>query len=146
MAVNARMLDRLREKLKAVCYRIDVSHSGFTLLPELQAFFQNMLRNLIYLSNPACVTRFYQKRSCEPARYGIFGLIKSKKPEAEGKRIRVVVFARRHENIQMFSGSVHLIVSRVTIVERAANRSSVGFSRRHRALCPPPVCRTSGPS
>ena len=67
------------------------------------------------------MARFSWKRYCEPARNGVFGLIESKKPKAEGERICVVVFARRHENIQMFSGSVHLLVPRVTIVERAAN-------------------------
>jgi len=58
------------------------------------------------------------KRCCEPARDGVFGLIERKKPKAEGERICVVVFARRHENIQMFSGSIHLLVPGVAIVER----------------------------
>jgi hypothetical protein len=91
------------------------------MISESSFFFQNILRDLIYLTNPACVARLSWKRCCEPARDGVFGLIESKKPKAEGERICVVVFARRHENIKMLSGSVHLLVPRVTIVERAAN-------------------------
>src|ERR1700730_11210733 len=67
------------------------------------------------------MARFSWKRGCEPTRDGVFGLIESKKPKAEGERICVVVLARRDETIQMFSGRVHLLVPRVTIVERAAN-------------------------
>jgi hypothetical protein len=67
------------------------------------------------------VAGFSWIRCCEPARDGVFGLIKSKKPKAEGERVCVVVFARRQDNIKMFSRSVHLLVPRVTIVKRAAN-------------------------
>lgn len=63
----------------------------------------------------------FWKRCCEPARDDVFGLIKSKKPNTEGERICVVVFARRQNNIKMFSRGVHLLVPRVTIVKRAAN-------------------------
>jgi hypothetical protein len=57
------------------------------------SYAKNILRNLIYLSDPACVSRFSGKRRCEPARDGVFGLIESKKPKAEGERICVVVCA-----------------------------------------------------
>src|SRR5262249_20657279 len=65
--------------------------------------------------------RFSRKWRGEPARDGVLGLIERQKAKAERERIRVVVFARRSENIQTFSGSVHLLVAGVAVVERAAN-------------------------
>ena len=119
---NSTRLQRCTVGLRCFGISSMFSHGGFTPLTGTSGFFPpSILRNLIYLGNPACVARFSWKRRCEPARDGVFGLIESKKPKAEGERICVVVFARRHENIEMLSGSVHLFVSRVTIVERAAN-------------------------
>ena len=104
---------RWQGALKRRC-KVGRSRKAYPELPRLP-------RNLIYLNYPACVARLSGKRCYEPARDGVFGLLERKKPKAEGERICVVVFARRHENIQMFSGSVHLPIPRVTIVERAAN-------------------------
>src|SRR5713101_7908438 len=93
-------IEALHCRIALFRYSSMFSHGGFTPLTGTSGFFfQNILRNLIYLSNPACVARFSWKRCCEPARDGVFGLIESKKPKAEGERICVVVFARRHENI-----------------------------------------------
>src|SRR3989344_5570307 len=75
----------------------------------------------VYSPDAAQMALFTGERRRKPLFYRVFRLFQRQEPQSEGEGIGIVVFAGRRKNVELLAGDVHLLHSRVSIVERAAH-------------------------